>query len=342
MVKVSIVIPVYNMERYLDKCMESVLAQTLSEIEIILVDDGSLDTSPSLCDAYAKKDSRIKVIHKENGGLTSAWKAGSLASTGEYIGYIDSDDFIEKEMFQVLYERAKKTDADIVCCGLRHIYEDEPERSWTEQMDFKKDSLTEKDLKEEFFAGLINDGSFLGRHLMPNRVTKLTRAELVKKKMDSCSDAVSIGEDFQFSLAMLLDAKRVEIVKDYFPYFYYMNGASMTMKHDRDYPEKIKIMCDNLCRIVNEKAESDLAFQIYNDFLCLTVLHIKAIVYKQKDKPYAEIKQEMKEVLKREEVQYAMKSHSMDKLSLSEKVFLFFMKKNMCLLLYLAVRIYFR
>ena len=103
-VKVSIVIPVYDSEAYLDRAM-------------ILVDDGSTDSSPSICDSYRDRyPDKVRVIHKENGGLTSAWKAGSLVAVGEYTGYIDSDDTIAEDMFERLYERAADTDADIVCC----------------------------------------------------------------------------------------------------------------------------------------------------------------------------------------------------------------------------------
>lgn len=339
---VSIVIPVYNMEKYLDKCMESVLTQTLSDIEIILVDDGGSDGSVKMCDAYANKDARVKVIHKENGGLTSAWKAGSKLAQGEYIGYVDSDDYVEKDMFLRLYERGKNTDADIVCCGLRHLYEDDPKRNWTEQMEFSKDSLSERDIREEVFPTLINDGSFLGRRLMPNRVTKLVKAGLVKKNLDRCADAVSIGEDYQFSLCMFLDAKHVEIIRDYFPYYYYMNGASMTMKHDPGYPQKLHVMRENLCRISDEKGMYDFKPQIWDDFLCLMVLHVKAIVYKQKNVPYRVLKKEMKKVLTSSEVRYAIARCGMKKLSAAEKMFLFFMKYKCYGMIYAVIRLYFR
>lgn len=342
MPKVTIVIPVYNMEKYLDKCMESVLSQTLGEIEIILVDDGSTDDSPSMCDRYAEKDVRIRVIHKENGGLTSAWKAGSGVAGGQYIGYVDSDDYIQKDMFERMYERARETDADIVCCGLRHLYEDDPKRNWTEQMEFSMDSLLEEDMSAELFPTLINDGSFMGRHLMPNRVTKLVKAELVKKNLDRCADEVSIGEDYQFSLCMFLDAKRVEMIRDYFPYYYYMNGASMTMKHDPDYPKKIHVMRENLCRISDEKGVYDLKPQIWDDYLCLMVLHVKAIVFKQKDIPYAKVRAEMKKVLTSSEVEYAIACCGMNKLSFAEKLFISFMKHKWYALIYLVVRLYFR
>lgn len=342
MPKVTIVIPVYNMEKYLDKCMESVLKQTLRDIEIILVDDGSTDTSASLCDSYVQKDERVKVIHKMNGGLTSAWKAGSKAARGEYIGYVDSDDYVEADMFERLYTRGIEKEADIVCCGLRHLYEDDPKRNWTEQMEFTKDSLSKSDLNSEVFPTLINDGSFMGRHLMPNRVTKLVKAELVKKNLDRCADEVSIGEDYQFSLCMFLDAQKVEIIRDYYPYYYYMNSASMTMKHDMNYPQKIHIMRENLCRISDEKGVYDLKPQIWDDYLCLTVLHVKAIVYKQKTVPYSKLRTEMKKVITSSEVRYAIESCHMNKLSLAEKLFIRFMKYKWYAMIYLVVRLYFR
>lgn len=342
MPKVSVVIPVYNMQKYLDKCMQSVLSQTLSDIEILLVDDGSSDDSPRLCDDYAGADARVRVIHKENGGLTSAWKRGSLEAAGEYIGYVDSDDYIEPDMYERMYDRAVRTDADIVCCGLTHLYEDDPERRWTEQMELATDSLKKDDLSHLIYPTLINDGSFLGRCLQPNRVTKLVRSSLVKKNLDMCADEVSIGEDYQFSLCMFLDAGRVEIIRDYFPYYYYMNSASMTMRHDRDYPEKIRIMRRNLCRISDEKKVYDLKPQIWNDYVSLLVLHTKGIVYKQKSLPYRELKKEMKQVLEQPDVREALSLYHMPKLTLAEKMFLFFMKHHMYYAIWLAVRAYFR
>ena len=342
MAKVSIVIPVYNMQMYIDKCMQSIFAQTLQDIEIVLVDDGSSDDSPAICDAYAEKDTRVKVIHKENGGLTSAWKRGSLEATGDYIGYVDSDDYIEQDMYERMYERAIATDADIVCCGLTHLYEDDPRRRWTEQMEFPTDSLRKDELEGIVYPTLINDGSFFGRRLQPNRVTKLVKSDLVKSNLDMCADEVSIGEDYQFSLCMFLDAQRVEIIRDYFPYYYYMNGASMTMRHDKTYPAKIRIMRENLCRISDAKKVYDLKPQIWNDYVSLLVLHTKGIVYKQKAVPYRELKKEMREVLSQPDVKEALHIYDMPKLTMAENLFLFFMKHHMYFVIWLVVRLYFR
>lgn len=114
---VSIVVPVYNMERYLEQCLESIRTQTLQDWECIVVDDGSTDRSPAICDEYARKDSRFVVIHKQNGGVSSARNAGLEAFSGEYLGFVDPDDWIEPEMFEHLLKIAKDNDAEISCVG---------------------------------------------------------------------------------------------------------------------------------------------------------------------------------------------------------------------------------
>ena len=111
--KVSIVVPIYNVEKYLDRCIQSLLAQTLKEIEIILVDDGSDDGCAQICDQYAERDSRIKVVHKKNGGLDSARKAGIAIASGKYVGYVDGDDWIEPFMYERMVELAEKYGANV-------------------------------------------------------------------------------------------------------------------------------------------------------------------------------------------------------------------------------------
>ncbi|MBO4337356.1 MAG: glycosyltransferase [Lachnospiraceae bacterium] len=330
--KVTVVVPVYNMERYLQRCVDTLLAQTLKSIQIVLVDDGSTDGSGKLCDDLGLMYGSVDVIHQKNKGLTGAWKTGSAAARGEYIGYVDADDTIDEDMFQRLYERAVETDADIVCCGLVHEYEDGLKEPWTEQMGPLDDQR----------KLLINDGSFLGRVLMPNRVTKLTRRELVQKNLVLCNDEVSIGEDYQFSLCMFLDAEKIEVIRDYFPYHYRMQGESMTMHHDPGYMKKIGIMRKNLIRIADRKGADHLKDQIWNDFLCLTILHLKAIVYKQKDKPYRELKKEMHRVIRKRSVTYAMWHYDMPRLTFAEKLFIFFMRTELYFAIYACVRLYFR
>lgn len=118
---ISIIIPVYNVELYLDRCIESVVRQTYHNLEIILVDDGSTDSSGERCDVWRKKDSRIKVIHKENGGVSSARNVGLKIASGEYVGYVDSDDYVNVNMYQILLDGIEQTGADIFICGYEEV-----------------------------------------------------------------------------------------------------------------------------------------------------------------------------------------------------------------------------
>ena len=124
---ISIIVPVYNVEDYLDRCMHSILNQTYQKLEIILVDDGSTDSSPAKCDEYAQKDNRIKVIHKQNGGLSDARNAGLKLASGDYIGYVDSDDWIEPDMYARMYQACSDCNAQIAVCRYFSEYRDRTE-----------------------------------------------------------------------------------------------------------------------------------------------------------------------------------------------------------------------
>lgn len=121
---ISVIVPVYNMEQYLERCVNSIRQQTYEDLEIILVDDGSTDCSPQMCDAYAEQDVRIKVVHKQNGGLSDARNAGLAVATGMYIGYVDSDDWIEPQMYEKLYYACVAHEAQIAICRYAKMYQD--------------------------------------------------------------------------------------------------------------------------------------------------------------------------------------------------------------------------
>ena len=121
---ISVIVPVYKVESYLNRCVQSIVDQTYTNLEIILVDDGSPDNCPAICDAWAERDNRIKVIHKPNGGLSDARNAGMAAATGEYIAFVDSDDWINPEMYEKLLDRMVLTGSDIVSCDAIRIWDD--------------------------------------------------------------------------------------------------------------------------------------------------------------------------------------------------------------------------
>lgn len=122
--KLSIIVPVYQVEAHIDECITSILDQTFRDFELILVDDGSLDRCPAICDAYAQKDSRIRVIHQKNQGLSAARNTGLQAARGDYIGFVDSDDFIEASMYEKLLDNLEREKADISVCGRYKVWGD--------------------------------------------------------------------------------------------------------------------------------------------------------------------------------------------------------------------------
>lgn len=338
---ISIIVPVFQAEQYLEECLQSILQQTQPNIEIILIDDGSTDASGAICDKYAKIHPNIKVLHKENTGLTAAWKSGIALSVGEYIGFVDSDDWIAADMYERLYREAQETDADIVCCGIKHIFEKHTHEDWDDQMNFPKEVYTQEEMQAEVYPCFINDGSFMGRGLQPNRVSKLVRRKLALANMHLCDNRVTVGEDYQFSFAMFLDAKRIAILKDYLPYYYRINEQSMTGQYDGSYMDKIKLMKQALSRISDMKKVYDFKPQVLNDFLCLTILHIKGGIVAHKKNGYHAARPDIKKVCTDSDVREALENYSMPNLGPAERLFIFFMKHHLYWFMYLTITLYF-
>ena len=339
MIDISIVVPVYNVEELLPRCVESIIAQTKENIEIILVNDGATDGSGIVCDTYAKKDQRIKVIHKPNGGLTSAWKAGAEAAQGAYLGFVDSDDWIDADMYERMWESAVKYDSDVVVCGLVFDYEDPSMEKRQEISDFQKEFYDRKEL-ETVFPTLINDGRFFGRTLQPARVTKLYRRALVEKNMSLCHESVSVGEDMQLTLPALLDAKSMSVVKDFYPYHYWFNQNSMTGKFDPNYLDKIKVMEKRLKEISDLKGVFDFKPQITNDFLGLAVIGLKNGVVRNTEGQKSAIGI-IKKYCDDREVQEALKTHTMNRLPMTIRMFLLLMKGRIYVVCYLICKLFF-
>lgn len=155
---ITIVVPVYNVENYLDKCVESIVNQTYKNLEIILVDDGSTDSSGKKCDKWVEKDSRIKVIHKENGGLSDARNKGIDIATGKWIGFIDSDDYIDITMFEKLYNACVENNCKVSSCGFLREFED---ASRNERWTTKEDMLLDRDgMMEYLYKAAVGWGAW--------------------------------------------------------------------------------------------------------------------------------------------------------------------------------------
>lgn len=166
---ISVIVPIYNVEKYLARCVDSIVNQTYKNLEIILVDDGSPDRCPQMCDDYAEKDSRIKVVHKKNGGLSDARNAGMAVATGEYISFIDSDDYVSDDFFECLLDVMNKENSDIAECSVVKFYEDN-------RFDELSDDLSVKTYDtQDAMSALIAENPF-HQHVW----NKLYKTELVK------------------------------------------------------------------------------------------------------------------------------------------------------------------
>lgn len=233
---VSVIIPCYGVEKYLDRCLHSVVNQTITNIEIVLVDDGSPDKVPLMCDEWAKKDSRIKVIHKQNAGLGFARNSGLEIATGEYVAFIDSDDYVSEDMFMSLYIEAKKIDADVVFCG----YQVEDARGlWHKNNDYKDKQIIEGGEVINYLLDMIACAPNVGierKHAMSVWHGIYRRSLIEKNNIRFMSEREVVSEDLPFHVDVLLKAQRI-ICIPYCYYYYCLNDSSLTATFK---PEKYK------------------------------------------------------------------------------------------------------
>ncbi|MCI9141184.1 MAG: glycosyltransferase [Lachnospiraceae bacterium] len=223
MVCISVVVPVYNIEAYIGECIESIIAQSYKNLEIILVDDGSEDSSGIICDAYARKDSRIQVIHKENGGLVSARKAGLSIAKGEYISCVDGDDWIEPQMYQKLL--ALNPDVDVIAFAGVEEY-GIPGQSGIKRNTIKEGLYEgEKDRYQLYRCMMVND-SFYVNGILTYLWCKLVRRTLLIQCQMEVPDSVSYAEDAACVYPCLLKAKSIYVCNESF-YHYRVRPGSM-------------------------------------------------------------------------------------------------------------------
>ncbi len=231
----SIIVPVYNCAQYLEECVESILAQKFADFECILVDDGSKDESGAMCDSYQQKDNRIRVIHKQNGGLVSARKAGIEEARGTFIGYVDADDFIYPEMYADMCEKAQNGDADVVICDIITYVNGEvikPAKSYLWNGLYEKEQLI-----REIYPRMLYAGDYFEFGLHPSLCDKIIRKDILYSHQMKVDEQIKIGEDAVCSYFCLLDAEKVWVLQDAY-YYYRMNENSMTHKKDVTRVEK--------------------------------------------------------------------------------------------------------
>lgn len=252
---ISVIVPIYMIEQYLGVCIESILNQTYTNLEIILVDDGSKDLCPEICDLYAKKDSRIKVIHKDNGGLVSARKAGIQIASGQYIGYVDGDDWIEKEFYESMYCAIKASEADMVCAGYTRELFDKSEQFLNI---CSSGGYHDENLKH-IYDSMISEGSFYRPGIYTYVWNKLFKRELLYLVQMNVDNRISIGEDAAVTYPALLKCNRI-CITDNTAYHYRQHNSSMLKKNNLLSNEILKLKY--LYEYMETWAETESSYRI--------------------------------------------------------------------------------
>ena len=227
MPKVSVIVPVYNVEKYLERCMRSLMKQTLHDIEIIMVNDGSPDHCPQMCEKYAEKDSRIKVIHKMNAGLGLARNSGLEAATGEYVAFVDSDDYVDVKMYESLYLSAIHENADAAFCG---FYIEMKKGVWAESREVDENKVWVGDEINNFMLDMIACAPYEKqerKYQMSVWHAVYRRSLIGENKINFISERDVVSEDIPFQVDFLKKARKITYLKDNV-YSYCLNDSSLT------------------------------------------------------------------------------------------------------------------
>ena len=259
MSKISVIVPIYNSEKYLQRCVESILAQTFENFELILVDDGSTDSSPQLCDAYLNKDKRIIVIHKENGGVSSARNKGLDVAKGSYITFVDSDDCIDRDMFTIfmdeisIYKNVEYLVSGIKMCTFDN---DVILSTVNYEMKYKKYNL------KSLFEALNNEYPLI---CISGPCAKLFRKDIIDKYKFRFDEDMALGEDGYFNLCYLEHCNNILALDCTFYTYFRENDESLFSRYNKeslDVHEKVynkmrnlitKNNCSDICMINFEK-----------------------------------------------------------------------------------------
>ena len=213
--KISVIVPVYNVEAYLEKCVESILKQTYTNLEILLVNDGSTDNSGELCDQLAQRDQRIRVIHKENGGLSDARNRGIEEASSDLIGFIDSDDYIEQDMYETLYRQMLESSADLSMCGHYDVYHQIPEKQVA--------TIQTLELTPQEAIKMVMEAKILS----VTAVNKLYRKELFEELRFEIG---KIAEDAFIMIALIHQCRKVVATNEKKYYYVHRENSITTQK----------------------------------------------------------------------------------------------------------------
>ena len=310
---VSVIVPIYNCEEYLNKCVESIVNQTYKNLEIILVDDGSIDNSLKMCTEWSKKDKRIKVIHKKNGGVSSARNVGIDSATGKYISFVDSDDWIDPNYYKKMIEIVLNQKADIVQCSYNRIL-----KTAKEKISLKK--------------GIYNNEEMLIMALNPQTGIGFCHMKLYNKKVVDgilFDESLLVGEDALFN-ENIASKKLKLIVIDEALYNYRINQQSTTKRYDKNYIKKYEQSMKKSKEYILSMYDNKSIIQALYNYIEFHTLLI-AVNYCCNSQNKNQL-QSIKEMTKIQIFNEAIKKGNYENLSLTRKICLFTIKHKLYLI----------
>lgn len=273
MPKISVIVPVYNVEKYLRRCVDSILNQTFSDFELILVDDGSPDNSGMICDEYAKKDNRIKVIHKQNAGVSTARNTGIDKAVGEYLMFVDSDDFIDNAMFEKMVNRIGNK-PDMVIASIKMVC-----NKGEYEYRMGNDIYTSKELIEEFCFDKFP------RICVCGPCCKLYRLDKIKDNNIRFDELLNLGEDTYFNMQYVLKCTQIISISDICYYYMRDNEKSLFTKFRSYYYENGKQVFQKVLKTAEDLNCAEESVDKYiKDYACGLIYNVgKAIMTSDKN-----------------------------------------------------------
>lgn len=320
----SVIVPIYKVENYLVRCIESVLSQTYGDFELILVDDGSPDKCPEICDEYEKKDNRITVIHKENGGLVSARQAGVKIAKGEYVFNLDADDAIENDALESAFEIIKSTDADIV--SFSHKYYTNGQIGETVH-DILSEGLYEKqDIEKMVFPVLLANKNM--QHTFYFSWGRALRRTLVTQNQLNVNSKITIGEDVMCIVPCFLQAAKV-FVSHNPVYLYTIRNDSMSVSSFTRQMKQFDVLVRSLRQIdISKIKDYKGQFSRYCCFMCFSLLASAA-----EGNAFEKI-EELKDIILNSDFVDEFENVEFEEISLKSRISIFLLQRKQIKLLF--------
>lgn len=320
----SIIVPVYKVEKYLRRCVDSILAQTFRSFEVILIDDGSPDGSGVICDEYALKDSRVKVIHQENGGCVKARHAGYRLCNGSYIVHVDSDDYIAPDMLELAAEKIHKSGVDAVLFGFRRFHESGeeccPQRVDAGLYDGERMDVIRGDLLLGADSGVVIHNSLW---------SLVMRKEVFEPYLMTVPEILYRGEDLAAVIPALNQCSAVYVLAEC-PYYYRVTPGSLTNSHRGDELEQAKLLADYLLEKMGASFGTKLSSYVLKE--CFEYLSH----YRGSWRAY---RQEVRKIRDERLVKHLRSAKCGEKTSFPERVAFFLLRNQMFAVLWLIWRI---